>query len=45
MLLQWFGFPTQIRKADRRRLITLIRPKAPRMAERLVEDILTALDE
>lgn len=45
MLLERFGSPAQIRKAGRRRLITLIRPKALRMAERLVEDIFTALDE
>ncbi len=37
--------PSQLRKAGRRRLITLLRPRAPRMAERLVEDIFTALDE
>ncbi|MCX5136480.1 IS110 family transposase [Streptomyces sp. NBC_00340] len=39
-LLQRFGSPSPIRKAGRR-----LRPKAPRMAERLVEDIFTALDE
>ncbi|MCF3135045.1 IS110 family transposase [Streptomyces olivochromogenes] len=44
-LLERFGSPTQIRKAGRRRLVTLIRPKAPRMAERLVDEIFTALDE
>jgi len=44
-LLERFGSPSQIRKAGRRRLVTLLRPKAPRMAERLVEDIFTALDE
>lgn len=44
-LLDQFGSPAQIRKAGCRRLVTLIRPKAPRMAERLVEDIFTALDE
>ncbi|SEG94799.1 Transposase [Actinacidiphila yanglinensis] len=44
-LLERFGSPTQLRKAGRRRLVTLLRPKAPRMAERLVEDIFTALDE
>ncbi|MET9325156.1 IS110 family transposase [Streptomyces sp. NPDC003038] len=44
-LLGRFGSPAQIRKAGRRRLISLLRPKAPRMAERLVEDIFTALDE
>lgn len=44
-LLNRFGSPAQIRKAGRRRLVSLMRPKAPRMAERLVEDIFTALDE
>lgn len=44
-LLDQLGSPAQIRKAGRRRLIALIRPKAPRMAERLVEEIFTALDE
>jgi hypothetical protein len=44
-LLDQFGSPAQIRKAGRRRLVTLIRPKAPRMAERLVDDIFTALGE
>ncbi|MEU9101748.1 IS110 family transposase [Streptomyces sp. NPDC048361] len=44
-LLSQYGSPAQIRKAGRRRLVTLIRPKAPRMAERLVDDIFTALDE
>ncbi|KPI20202.1 transposase IS111A/IS1328/IS1533 [Actinobacteria bacterium OK006] len=44
-LLERFGSPTQIRKAGRRRLVTLLRPKAPRMTERLVEDIFTAQDE
>ncbi|MFD0440956.1 IS110 family RNA-guided transposase [Streptomyces chartreusis] len=44
-LLEQFGSPKAIRKAGRRRLVTLLRPKAPRMAERLVEDIFTALDE
>jgi transposase len=44
-LLERFGSPVQLRKAGRRRLVTLLRPKAPRMAERLVEDIFTALDE
>lgn len=44
-LLERFGSPTQIRKAGRRRLVTLSRPKAPRMAEQLVEEIFTALDE
>ncbi len=44
-LLERFGSPTQIRKAGRRRLVTPLRPKAPRMTERLVEDIFTAQDE
>ncbi len=44
-LLERFGSPAEIRKAGRRQLISLLRPKAPRMAERLVEDIFTALDE
>lgn len=44
-LLERFGSPAQIRKASRRRLVTLLRPKAPRMAERLVEEIFAALDE
>lgn len=44
-LLDQFGSSAQIRKAGRRRLITLIRPKALRMAERLIDDIFTALDE
>lgn len=44
-LLERFGSPAQIHKAGRRRLVALLRPKAPRMAERLVEDIFDALDE
>ncbi len=44
-LLERFGSFAQIRKAGRRRLATLPRPKAPSMAERLVEDRFTALDE
>ncbi|UUU37625.1 IS110 family transposase [Streptomyces sp. NBC_00162] len=45
ILLERYGSPSQLRKAGRRRLTTMLRPKAPRMAERLVEDIFTALDE
>lgn len=44
-LLERFGSPAQIHKAGHRRLVTLLRPRAPRMAERLVEDIFDALDE
>ncbi|PPS66870.1 hypothetical protein BV882_40580 [Streptomyces sp. 46] len=42
-LLERFGSPAQIRKAGRRGLVTLLRPKSPRMAERLVQDTFTAL--
>lgn len=34
VLVERFGSPAQIRKAGRRRLVTLLRPKALRMAER-----------
>ncbi|MEU9126487.1 IS110 family transposase [Streptomyces sp. NPDC048506] len=44
-MLERFGSPAELRKAGRRRLTNLARPKAPRMAERLVSDIFTALDE
>lgn len=44
-LLERFGSPAQLRKAGRRRLLTLIRPKAPRMAERLVDDLFATLNE
>ncbi|MFG3229557.1 IS110 family transposase [Kitasatospora sp. NPDC048194] len=44
-LLERHGGPAQLRKAGRRRLVTLLRPKAPRLAERLVEEIFEALDE
>lgn len=44
-LLERHGSPSQLRKAGRRRLIALLRPKAPRLAERLVEEIFDALDE
>lgn len=44
-LLERFGSPSQIRKAGRRRLVTLLRPKAPRTPERLVEETFAALDE
>ncbi|MFG2632285.1 IS110 family transposase [Streptomyces sp. NPDC048473] len=45
VMFERFGSPAQLRKAGRRRLVTLLRPKAPRMAERLVEDVFAALDE
>ncbi|MGW5736285.1 MULTISPECIES: IS110 family RNA-guided transposase [Streptomyces] len=44
-LLSQYGSPAQIRKAGRRRLVALIRPKAPRMAQRLIDEVFTALDE
>ncbi|WSV08750.1 IS110 family transposase [Streptomyces sp. NBC_01020] len=45
-LLEQFGSPAAaLRKAGRRRLLNIAQPLAPRMFERLVEDILTALDE
>ncbi len=43
-LLDQFGSPAQIRKAGRQRIIALIHRRRW-MAERLVEDIFTALDE
>lgn len=44
-LLERYGSPAQLKKAGRQRLISMLRPKAPRMAERLVADIFDALDE
>ncbi|MBY8883115.1 IS110 family transposase [Streptomyces sp. PLK6-54] len=44
-LLERHGSPAALSKAGRRRLVELIRPKAPRMATRLVDDIFAALDE
>lgn len=44
-LLERYGSPQALRKAGRRRLVELIRPKAPRMAERLIGDVFAALDE
>jgi transposase len=44
-LLERYGSPAALRKAGRRRLVGVLRPKAPRMAERLVDDIFDALDE
>lgn len=41
-LLERFGSPAQIRKAGRRPPVTLLRPRAPRMAERLVEEDIAA---
>ncbi|MDQ0790791.1 hypothetical protein QFZ64_006288 [Streptomyces sp. B3I8] len=44
-LLERYGSPASLRKAGRRRLLEVIRPKAPRMANRLIDDIFEALDE
>ncbi|MFI9219358.1 IS110 family RNA-guided transposase [Streptomyces werraensis] len=44
-LLQRYGSPAALRKAGRRKLIEVVRPKAPSMAQRLVDDIFDALDE
>ena len=44
-LLERFGSAAALRKAGRRRLLAIARPLAPRMFERLVEEIITALDE
>ncbi|MEU6224527.1 transposase [Streptomyces sp. NPDC047042] len=40
-----YGSPAAPRKAGRHRLVELIRPKAPRMATRLIDDVFDALDE
>ncbi|MFI9542983.1 IS110 family transposase [Streptomyces sp. NPDC052016] len=44
-LLERYGSPAALRKAGRRKLVEVVRPKAPRMAQRLVDDIFNALDE
>lgn len=44
-LLERYGFPAALRKAGRRKLVEVIRPKAPRMAQRLIDEVFDALDE
>ncbi|MCY9555802.1 IS110 family transposase, partial [Paenibacillus apiarius] len=44
-LLSRCGGPVGLRKAGRRKLVSIAAVHAPRMGERLVEQILTALDE
>src|SRR4051812_31397861 len=44
-LLERYGSPAQLRKAGRRRLVSMLKPRAPRLADRLVADIFDALDE
>ncbi|MEU1057020.1 IS110 family transposase [Streptomyces sp. NPDC005876] len=44
-LLERYGSPAALRKAGRRRLVEAVRPRAPRMATRLIDDVFDALDE
>jgi len=44
-LLERYGSPQTLRTAGRRKLVEVIRPKAPRMATRLIDDVFDALDE
>jgi transposase len=44
-LLETFPTPSMLAAAGRAALLDVIRPHAPRLAERLVTDVLTALDE
>ncbi|MCT2546945.1 IS110 family transposase [Streptomyces atratus] len=44
-LLERYGSPAALRKAGRRKLVKAIRPKAPRIAQRLIDDVFDALDE
>ncbi|GAA4959919.1 IS110-like element IS110 family transposase [Streptomonospora halophila] len=44
-LLERYPSPERIRRAGRSRLVELLRPQAPRMAHRLVEDVFAALEE
>lgn len=44
-LLRRFGGPAGLLAAGRRRLLAVAKPRAPRMYERLVTNILTALDQ
>lgn len=44
-LLERHGSPAALRKAGCRRLVEVIRPKAPRMASRLIDEVFDALDE
>lgn len=43
--LERYGSPSVLRKAGRRKLVEVIRPKAPRMAKRLIDDVFDALGE
>ncbi|GID62110.1 transposase [Actinoplanes couchii] len=44
-LLSRCGGPAGLRRAGRSKLVEIVRPRAPRMGERLIEQILTALAE
>ncbi|MET9325096.1 IS110 family transposase, partial [Streptomyces sp. NPDC003038] len=44
-LLERYGSPAALRKAGRRKLVELVRTKAPRMAGRLFDEVFDALDE
>ncbi|GAB3460870.1 IS110-like element IS110 family transposase [Streptomonospora sediminis] len=44
-LLESYPTPERIRRAGRSRLVELLRPQAPRMAQRLVDDVFAALEE
>lgn len=44
-LLERYESPAALRKAGRRRFVEVIRPKAPRMAQRLIDNVFDALDE
>lgn len=44
-MLRRFGGPTGLRAAGKRRLLAVAKPRAPRSYQRLVGDILAALDE
>ena len=44
-LLSKCGGPTGLRKAGRRKLLSLVASRAPRMGTRLIDAVLTALDE
>ncbi|WP_335935051.1 IS110 family transposase [Streptomyces sp. PTD5-9] len=44
-LLERYGSAAGLRRAGRRRRVELIRPKAPRMAQQLIDDVFDALDE
>jgi transposase len=44
-LLERYGSPAVLRKAGHRRLVEMARPKAPRIAKRLIDDVFEVLDE